>query len=129
MYIKKNLNSDFDCRSPFIDEFCSCIEKSFQTKSFINIFQDVQEKVSSRVTKVQEWNTPKLLIQIMKIQTSIYPDSNISFKDFTINDVKPFRIILDNQYLSPLPVFLLLFRQYLESWQTPPKTFRQFHQR
>ena len=29
--------------SPFISAFCSCIEKSFKQKSFINIFQHIQQ--------------------------------------------------------------------------------------
>jgi hypothetical protein len=38
--------------SPFIDTFCLCIEKSFDKEPFICIFQEVQNKVSQRVTRV-----------------------------------------------------------------------------
>ena len=40
--------------SPFIEAFCNSVEESFEEKTFINIYQDIQDAVSKKLTKVYE---------------------------------------------------------------------------
>jgi len=40
--------------SPFINAFCTCIEKSYDKMPFLNIFQEVQDMTSQTVTRVRD---------------------------------------------------------------------------
>ena len=55
--------------SPFINAFCSCIEKSFDKAPFISIFQEVQDEVSQTVTSVLE-PTKGAIIDAMQVPES-----------------------------------------------------------
>ena len=55
--------------SPFIEAFCNCIEKSYNKEPFISIYQEVQDVVSQRVTRVCE-RTKGLILDSVQVPES-----------------------------------------------------------